>query len=595
VRLRATAGLLAAAAALGACWPSPARAQALPSLPWVTISPLEGTPDASPMTQISFLGVPAADISQVSVRGSLSGGHRCKLEPYATGNGVSCLPLRPFAAGEHVAVTAVESRGDARRIVRTSFTVATLYRLPPPPPLTPTAAAPGLVQSFVSLPQLHPPTVTVTTRAADPGSGDVFLAPKNGASQPGAMIVSPTGQLVWFAPSPPNLEAADLRVQQYLGQTVLTYWQGAIDLNHGVGEGLIDNTSYQTIARVHAGNGLSMDLHEFELAPDGVAWITIYEPVYENLSSVGGSTNGIINDCVVQEIDVRTGLVMFEWHAMGHVPLSASHWPVPKSAGTPWDWFHINAIDVEPDQNLLINSRNTWAAYQVGHSYGEILWSLGGRSSSFALGPGVRFAWQHDATMLPDGTIQIFDNEDDPEIEPSSRGIDIRLDYATHTATLAHQYLNPGKPVLADSQGDVQQLPDDDHLIGWGAVGLVTELSPAGALTLAMTLAPGVASYRAYRFPWVGTPATAPAVAATVATGASTTQIAASWNGATGVLGWQVLAGPSPTALAPVGTPVASTGFETVITAATAAPYVAVQALGAGNAVLASSAAVAPA
>ena len=247
---------------------------------------------------------------------------------------------------------------------------------------------------------------------------------------------------------------------------------------------------------------------------------------------------------------MRTGLVMFEWHAMGHVPLSASHWPVPTSAATPWDWFHINTVDVEPDQNLLINSRNTWAAYQVGHTYGEILWSLGGRSSSFALGPGVRFAWQHDATMLPDGTIQIFDNEDDPEIEPSSRGIDIRLDFATHTATLAHQYLNPGKPVLADSQGDVQQLPDGGHLIGWGAVGLVTELSPSGSLALAMTLAPGVASYRAYRFPWVATPATAPAIAASVASGAATTQIAASWNGATGVVSWQVLAGPSPRARA---------------------------------------------
>jgi hypothetical protein len=595
MRLRAVLASLAAVAALGACWPAPAGAGNAASLPWVTVSPLDGTPDASPDTQISFLGVPAADISQVSLRGSRSGGHSCKLEPYATGTGVSCLPLRPFTAGEQVVVTAVETSGDARRTVGTSFTVATLYVLPPPPPLTPTAAAPGLLQSFVSLPQLHPPTVTVTTPAADSAAGDVFLTPKDGASQPGAMIVSPAGQLVWFAPSPPNLEAADLRVQQYLGQTVLTYWQGAIDLNHGVGEGLIDNTSYQTIATVHAGNGLSMDLHDFDLAPGGVAWITIYEPVYADLSSVGGSAHGIINDCVVQEIDVRTGLVMFEWHAMGHVPLSASHWPVPTSAATPWDWFHINTVDVEPDQNLLINSRNTWAAYQVGHTYGEILWSLGGRSSSFALGPGVRFAWQHDATMLPDGTIQIFDNEDDPEIEPSSRGIDIRLDFATHTATLAHQYLNPGKPVLADSQGDVQQLPDGGHLIGWGAVGLVTELSPSGSLALAMTLAPGVASYRAYRFPWVATPATAPAIAASVASGAATTQIAASWNGATGVVSWQVLAGPSPTALAPVGAPVPSTGFQTTIAAPTTAPYVEVQALGASGAVLAASAAVASA
>jgi hypothetical protein len=582
------------AIALGAGWFVPAVARAQPSLPWVTISPLEGTPDASPNTQISFLGVPAADISAVSVRGSRSGGHAGKLEPYATGTGVSYLPLRPLTAGEHVTVTAVETVGGTSRTIGTSFTVGSLYPVPRPPALTPTTAAPGLIQSFASAPALHPPTVTVTTPAADPTSGDIFITPKDGAPQAGAMIVSPTGQLVWFSPSPPNLEAADLRVQQYLGQTVLTYWQGAVDLNHGIGEGLIDNTSYQTIAQVHAGNGLSMDLHDFELAPGGVAWITIYEPVYANLSSVGGSAHGIIEDCVVQEIDVRTGLVMFEWHAMGHVPLSASHWPVPSSAGSPWDWFHLNTIDIEGDGNVLINSRNTWAAYQVGHSYGEILWSLGGRASTFTLGPGVAFAWQHDVTMLPDGTIQLFDNEDDPEIEDRSRGIDIKLDFATHTATLLHQYVNPHQAVLADSQGDVQQLPNDDHLIGWGAVGLVSELAPSGVLTFEMRLATGVSSYRAYRFPWVAAPATAPAVAAAIASGATTTQIAASWNGATGVVSWQVLAGASASALAPLGAPVASAGFETTITAATTAPYVAVQALGAGGAVLGTSAAITP-
>jgi hypothetical protein len=596
VRLRIGAFVLSGlilALALGVDWPE--RAGASGTLPWVAVSPLRGTPDASPTTQISFLGAPAHDISQVRVRGSESGEHRGTLEPYATGSGGSYVMARAFTAGERVKVTAVESAGDQGRMIGTSFTVGSLYKVPPPPPLPHSDPTPGSEQSFASLPDIHPPSVTVTTPAADAALGDVFLAPKDGASQPGAMIVTPTGTLVWFSPSPSGQEAADLRVQSYLGRTALTYWQGAIDLNHGIGEGVIDNTRYQTIARVRAGNGLSMDLHDFELAPGGVAWITVYEPVYANLSSVGGSAHGIIEDCAVQEIDVRTGLVMFEWHAMGHVPLSASHWPVPHSAGSIWDWFHINTVDVEPDQNVLINSRNTWAAYQVGHSLGSILWSLGGRTSSFKLGPGVRFAWQHNATLLPDGTVQIFDNEDDPEVEDRSRGIDVKLHFATHTATLAHQYIDPGPPVLADSQGDVQQLPNGDHLLGWGAVGLVSELSPSGALTFAMTLAQNVASYRAYRFPWTATPASAPAIAATVASGAAATQIAASWNGATGVLSWQVLAGASATALAPVGAPVASSGFETAITAATNAPDVAVEALGAGGAVLATSAAVTPA
>jgi hypothetical protein len=64
-------------------------------------------------------------------------------------------------------------------------------------------------------------------------------------------------------------------------------------------------------------------------------------------------------------------------------------------------------------------------------------------------------------------------------------------------------------------------------------------------------------SYREYRFPWNATPATPPAVVASSASGSGTTQFAVSWNGATGVLSWQVLAGASASTLAPVGAPVA--------------------------------------
>jgi hypothetical protein len=587
--------LAALTLALAAAWVAPAAAAAAPALPWVTVSPLNGTPDASPTTQISFLGVPAADLSQISVRGSRSGSHNGRLEAYATGTGASFLVTRSFASGETVTVSALETVKGQHRSIGTSFAVGSLYAIPPAPATPPLpAAAPGTVASFGSVPSIHPPTIAVTTPAADPSLGDVFLTPAGGASQAGPMIVNPAGQMVWFSPSPTGSQAADLRVQQYLGHPVLTYWQGRVALGHGLGSGIIDDQSYHEIAHVNAGNGLAMDLHDFALEPGGVALITVYEPVYMDLKPFGGASNGVIDDCVVQEIDVRTGLVMFEWHALGHVPLSASYskpWAGPGLAV--WDWFHINSIDLEPSQNLLISSRSTWAVYDIGHSYGEVLWTLGGRHSSFALGPNVRFAWQHDATRLADGSIEIFDNEDTPKIGAQSRAIDVALNFATHTATLAHVYVDPGQVVLSPSQGDVQQLANTDWLVGWGQIGLVSEFSLQGALTFQLNLPAPVESYRAYRFPWSAQPATPPVIAASRATGSATTAIAASWNGATGVVSWQVLAGSSASALAAVGTPVASSGFETAISAPTSAAYVAVQALGAGGAVLATSAALA--
>ena len=606
----ATLTAVLAAALAGAALSPLAAAAAAPALPWVTVSPLHGTPDASAGTQISFLGAPAADISQVSVRGTRSGTHAGKLEPYSTGTGASFVPLQRFSQGEQVTVSAVETVHGVHRTIGTSFTVAVLY-YPAPAGSTGVTGATGTtggsgttgatgatgstgVASFVSEPPIHPPLISVTTPAANPALGDIFMTPADGGVQAGAMIVNPAGQMVWFSPAPPGFQDADLRVQNYLGQSVLTYWQGRIALGHGIdGVGVIDNPSYRQIAQVKAGNGLSMDLHDFDLEANGTAFITVFEPTYVNLHDYGGLTSGIIEDCVIQEIDVRTGLVMFEWHAYGHVALSNGYSKVPTWKGGIWDWFHINSIDLEPDGNLLVSSRSDWALYQVSHSFGNVMWELGGRHSSFALGPGVRFAWQHDATLVSPHAIEIFDNEDTPRIGASSRAIEVLLDFGKHTATLLHQYVNPGPDVLSPSQGNVQRLSNADQFVGFGQVGIASEFSLRGALTFQLSLPPLVQSYRAYRFPWSAQPAAPPVLGASRAAGATTTAVAASWNGATGVVAWQVLAGATAAALAPVGRPVANTGFETNITAATAAPYIAVQALGKGGRPLATSAPVA--
>jgi hypothetical protein len=600
---------VAAVLAAGALQPGTAAAAA-PTLPWVTVSPLHGTPDASAGTQISFLGAPAADISQVSVRGTRSGTHAGKLEAYSTGNGASFVPARRFSQGEQVTVTAVETVHGVHRTIGTSFAIGVLYYPLAPAGSTgatgatgttgvaPKAGATGATgstgaASFVSEPTIRPPLISVTTPAANPALGDVFMTPADGGVQPGAMIINPVGQMVWFSPAPPGFQDADLRIQNYLGHSVLTYWQGRIALGHGTdGVGVIDNSSYHQVAEVKAGNGLSMDLHDFDLESNGTAFITVFQPTYVNLHDYGGLTSGIIEDCVIQEIDVRTGLVMFEWHAYGHVPLSNAYSKVPTYKGGIWDWFHINSIDLEPDGNLLVSSRSDWALYQISHSFGNVMWELGGRHSSFTLGPGVRFAWQHDATLVSPHAVEIFDNEDTPQIGASSRAIEVLLDYGKHTATLLHQYVNPGPAVLSPSQGDVQRLSNADQFVGFGQVGIASEFSLRGALTFQLNLPPLVESYRAYRFPWSGQPTSPPVLGASRAAGATTTAVAASWNGATGVISWQVLAGATPTTLAAVGAAVPNTGFETNITAATAAPYIAVEALGKGGRALATSAAV---
>jgi hypothetical protein len=568
---------------------APAIAAAPPApAPAVTISPLPGTPDATPSTQISFLGAPASDLHDISVVGSRSGTHSGRLVAYETAAGASLLPSRGFDEGERVTVTAVVGSGAARRRIGTSFTIAHLYALPSEPSSNrPVDAA--VKQSFHSRHDLSPPDVDVTVPATNPSLGDIFITPA-GPGQDGPMILEPNGALVWFKSVPAGEEATDLRVQQFEGKPVLTWWEGQIIDGHGRGDDYIYNSAYAPIATVHAGNGLQADLHEFDLTAQGTALISAYEPIHANLSSIGGPSDGLLNDCVVQEIDVRTGLVMFEWHALGHVPLSYSYAPVPHLSSTVYDYFHLNSIQPQADGDLLIGSRNTWAAYMISTINGGTVWTLGGKHSSFTLGPGVRFAWEHDAEVLPEGNVSIFDDEASPPESNQSRAIVIALDQATHTATLARQLVHTGPPILTESQGNAQALPEDEEFVGWGEIGYASEFSATGALSFDMHLPSGESSYRAYRMPWSATPAHAPVLAAAAGAGATTVTYA-SWNGATAVTGWRVFAGRSPKALTAVGQ-FPRTGFETEMTVPGTLHYLAVQALGVEGKVLGSSRAV---
>lgn len=560
----------------------------------VAISPLNGTLDASPQTQISFLGVPASEISDVSVVGSHSGRHSGRLRSYVSSPGASFLLQHPFTQGERVSVSARIGRGGHTERVATSFTVARPSGYRPPPSSGPAPAKPGTTQSFSSAPALHPPNVAITTDAPGASPGDVFITPTHGLGQSGPMILNSQGALVWYQPVPTGEVATNLQVQSYRGQPVLTWWQGHIPKVLGVGFGTdeIYSSSYTKVASVSAGNGYEADLHDFQLTPQGSAFVTAYSLVDADLSSVGGARDGTLQDAIVQEIDVPTGLVMFEWHAYGHVALSDSYQHPYHDLTLPWDFFHLNSISLDPwgDGNFMISSRNTWAAYEIDHVSGAVLWRLGGKRSSFRMGAGTGTAWQHDARWQPDHTLTIFDDGASPKVHSQSRAIRERVDWARREVTLVGRDVR-APPLLSGSQGNDQVLADGNSFVGWGEEPFFTEFSPSGQIVFEGHIPSPGQSYRAYRFPWSALPAYPP-LAAVVASGATDT-VYASWNGATGVSAWRLLGGASPTSLSPIAT-VASSGFQTTIAVGgTDADFVA-QALGAGGEVLGSSAVTQP-
>jgi hypothetical protein len=436
----------------------------------------------------------------------------------------------------------------------------------------------GEVLRFRSRPDLQPPAVEVRTASPQAAGGDLFVAAKDGAGQSGPMILDGRGRLLWFDPLPSNRVAFDFRAQRYRGKPVLTWWQGVVVDGHGSGEGVIADARYHVIATVHAGAGESADLHELQLTSRGTALLTVYQPVRRDLSRWGGPRNGTVEDSIVQEVEIATGRVVFQWHSLDHVGLGESMRAAPGDRSQPWDYFHINSIEEDGAGDLLISARNTSTVYKVDRASGAVAWRLGGKRSSFAMGPSASFVSQHDVRRAPGGDVTLFDNAAPPTTSLRTRALRLHLDTARQTATLVHAYRRP-RPLLSDAQGSVQLLPGGDVFVGWGGTSpWVSEFAAGGRLRFeARFVASGVDSYRAYRLPWVGRPTDRPALALR-ARSRGGTSVSVSWNGATEVARWQVLAGSGPGRLRAVASG-RREGFETTIELPSAPRYVAVRAL----------------
>ena len=72
------------------------------------------------------------------------------------------------------------------------------------------------------------------------------------------------------------ITAFDLRVQRYRGEPDLTWIESEGAFSAGPTTSYIDDRHYNVIATVKAGNGLTEDIHEFELTPKGTALILAY-------------------------------------------------------------------------------------------------------------------------------------------------------------------------------------------------------------------------------------------------------------------------------------------------------------------------------
>ena len=579
-----TGSAAVALAALGQAQEPPQRVAAFP---------MPNSPVGRSETQISLRGAPPDRLGPIDVSGSRTGPHPGALRAHSDGRGASFVPERPFAPGETVTVRTDLDIAGARDGDFT-FTVAQrpspasggdgTLKLPPLPP--------AAIDHFRSRRDLEAPVVRINRRAPGTQPGLIFLAPfsPKGSPRPdGPLITDDRGDLVWFKPVRRGTAVTDLKVQQLRGEPVITWWEGRFAVGWGYGAYKVFDSSYRQVATVRPGNGLTSDLHDMQLTDRGTALVLSYDRIKRDLRFVGGVRHGRMLDNVVQEVDLATGLVLFEWHSVGQIPLAAGR--TRPDGPRSWDYFHMNAVEEDTDGDLIISARNTCALYKLDRETGAIVWQLGGRGGDFRMGKGTRFCFQHDARRAGPGRISLFDNSAGPPVlRKRSRALVLAVDEGSKRVSLVHQYEHPGG-ISAFNQGSTRVQPNGNVFVGWGAAPVFSEFTASGRLLLDGRLTRGKGNYRAIRERWSAQPVTRPAVAAQ-RTRRGRVLVWASWNGATEVARWQVLAG-SASRLRGVASK-ARDGFETEIAAKSRASHVAVRALDADGRVLGESRAERP-
>jgi len=293
--------------------------------------------------------------------------------------------------------------------------------------------------------------------------------------------------------------------------------------------------------------------------------------------------------------------VLFEWHSLDHVPPSATYQPRPPPPYS-WDYFHGNSIE-PPDRHgtLVVSARNTSAIYGIDRRTGRLRWTFGGRRDEFGFvrrHPALQFCAQHDARRTPGGTITLFDNGG-PVLGTCpihrARVQRFRLNVGARRARLVQTIPSygsspDGRGYYVWGMGSARPVGAGNTFIDWGTTGDMTEVAPDGSIVFGLRLK--YYAYRAVRSRWRGFPTGRPAIVAR-RSGPGAVRLWASWNGATEIRQWEVLAGDSPSALSPLHRH-RFLGLETAMRVATRAPYVAVRALDASGAELGRSAVTTP-
>jgi hypothetical protein len=349
-------------------------------------------------------------------------------------------------------------------------------------------------------------TSTLTGRTQ---AGYYLVTPSRGAaSSRFVAMFDPNGVPVWWYHAPTATFDASLLRNGHVAYSV--YFVGD---NFGSRRSQAYHEITLTGRRVRRlrTKGVATDIHDLQRLPNGNFLLLAYKPRDGvDLTSQGGPENATVVDGVIQEI-TPTGRRVFQWNSKDHVALDERGVSGPLKADTnrfelpdgreAWDIFHINSVEPNGDGELLISARATSSLYDIDKSSGDILWKLGGSETPQSLDfvgeerTGAVFGGQHDARVLPDGTVTLYDNALARGAPP--RAVRYRIDAAAGTATLLEDIRDPDidESIFA---GGARRLPGGNWVVSWGGVESIGEYKPSGRQVFGLELEEDFFSYRAF-------------------------------------------------------------------------------------------------
>jgi hypothetical protein len=333
----------------------------------------------------------------------------------------------------------------------------------------------------------------VTPTLGDAGSHVVALFDRNGAP-------------VWWMERPTKPHDAKVLPNGHFAWSTFTNGQYA---SHSVpyDERRADGSLVRRIRAV----GVPTDGHDMQVLPNG-NFIVVGYPARNgvDLSAYGGPKRATVVDAEVQEV-TPGGRRVWRWNSRDHIDVSEAtpfmesiiEGPVATADGrNAYDIVHINSVEPDGD-SIIVSMRQTNGVYKINRASGAIEWKLGGTQTPESLSIDgesnnpLAISGQHDARLLPDGTLTMHDNRTLGAFSP--RAVRFRIDAAARTATTVEQVTDPAA-AFSVCCGSARKLPRGNWVMSWGSSPLVTELTPAGRRVFGLHFQrkPEAFAYRAF-------------------------------------------------------------------------------------------------